>query len=93
MSFHITPGVIPSKGILTSIIQASGGTVEDKMRPLKALKEARQQNHYIITCETDLHLIDDIFMTGLREWNTASFGGGSGTKEWGDWKETTGWAI
>ena len=38
------------------------------MRPLKTLKETRQQqNHYIITCESDLHLIDDIFMTGLRE--------------------------
>ena len=67
MCFHITPAVIPCGRVLAEIIQCSGGTVEEKRRSLKAIKEARQQNYYIITCETDVHLVEDIFSNGLRE--------------------------
>nr|CAH7749107.1 unnamed protein product [Callosobruchus chinensis] len=61
--FYVTPSVVPSKKIVSELIQCSGGVVE-RVRRSSAQIEATSINspysYFIITHENDLHLVADL---------------------------------
>merc|ERR1712079_261083 len=62
--FYLTPSVEPSMSVLTNIITASGGRVENRRRKttdqMKEFNSGGSVNYIVITCEEDIHLVTDV---------------------------------
>lgn len=59
--FYVTPGVTrPSVFIVRQVIESAGGTVEKQRRSLRAIRELGPYTYIVITCNNDLHLVDDL---------------------------------
>merc|ERR1719468_1176492 len=62
--FYVTPGVKPSLAILSQIITASGGRVENRRRKtteeMKEMNSGGGVNYVVVTCEEDIHLVTDV---------------------------------
>lgn len=61
--FFVTPSVVPSRKVVSELIQACGGVVE-RIRRSSAQIEATNANspysYFIVTQEDDLHLVADL---------------------------------
>jgi len=72
--FYLTPSVEPSMSVLTNIITASGGRVENRRRKttdqMKEFNSGGSVNYIVITCEEDIHLVTDVLRAKLGVFNS-----------------------
>merc|ERR1719471_450771 len=72
--FYLTPSVEPSMQVLTAIITASGGRVENRRRKttdqMKEFNSGGSVNYIVITCEEDIHLVTDVLRAKLGVFNS-----------------------
>jgi len=74
-TFYVTPGVKPSYKIIHNIVEAAGGSVDSRRRrsvpQIKELNKNKDQPSYlIITCEDDLHIVQDVLKAKIGVYNT-----------------------
>merc|ERR550532_3299686 len=73
--FYLTPSIFPSWKKLKVVIEAAGGSVDNKRR--RNVEQIREVNkadrdpvYLIITCEHDLHIVTDILKAKIGIFNT-----------------------
>nr|CAG4640677.1 EOG090X027U [Eulimnadia texana] len=72
-TFYVTPSVVPCRSVLTEIIEASGGKVCAQRKSVKWITQANQQeenSYLVVSCETDYHLVSDLFQAKINVYNT-----------------------
>lgn len=64
LMFFVTPGVcIPSVSKntwISDMILSAGGTVDSKRRSIHSIKNLPPNTYFIISCNDDLHMVDDL---------------------------------
>lgn len=66
-TFFLTPTVRPSKSILTSMIESSGGRVDKNRLSAARISETNAQkpaSYIVLSCVPDLHLLSDLMRPG-----------------------------
>ncbi len=66
-TFFLTPRVRPSKTILTSMIESSGGRVDKNRLSAARISETNAQkaaSYIVLSCAQDLHLLSDLMRPG-----------------------------
>lgn len=60
LTFYMTPGVRPGRGILSAMVELCGGRVDKSRRSLASIQELlreRPASYFVLTVPNDLHLV------------------------------------